>query len=480
LKRKDLLILLLLTLGALLVHGYHPWAEDAEIYVPGVEKTLHPELFPVNAQFFAAHAGSTFFPNLIATLVRLSHLPFDVALFILHVASIFLLLLACWQLIGRCFPDARARWAGVALIASLLTLPVAGTALYIFDQYLNPRNLAAFAAIFAIVNVIDKKYILAGLFLVFTAVIHPLMAVFAFSYCLLLVALEHLDPQFAALACLLPFGLSFDPPPAAYHLVALRHPFHYITRWEWYEWLGALAPILILWWFSRLARARRLPTLALLCRALVIYELIYLPPAVVLSSFARLEALARLQPMRSLFLLYILMFLFMGGFLGECVLKNRVWRWLALFVPLCAGMYTAQRVLFPASQHLEWPWVPPANPWSQAFVWARENTPADAIFALDPEHMDLPGEDEQGFRAIAQRSRLADAVRDGGAVSMFPAMTDEWFRQVQAQRGWKDLQAEDLHRLRVSFGVTWVVLRSPGVAGLDCPYHNSTVLVCRL
>jgi hypothetical protein len=201
---------------------------------------------------------------------------------------------------------------------------------------------------------------------------------------------------------------------------------------------------------------------------------------VVLSSFARLEALARLQPMRSLFLLYILMFLFMGGFLGEYVLKNRVWRWLALFVPLCAGMYTAQRALFSASQHLEWPWVAPANPWSQAFVWVRENTPADAIFALDPEHMDLPGEDEQGFRAIAQRSRLADAVRDAGAVSMFPAMADEWFRQVQAQRGWKDLQAEDLHRLRVSFGVTWVVLRSPGVAGLDCPYHNSSVLVCRL
>lgn len=479
-KRKDLLILLLLTLGALLVHGYHPWAEDAEIYVPGIQKTLHPEFFPFNSQFFASHAGSTFFPNGVASFVRLSHLPLGVALFVLHVASIYLLLLACWQLMSRCFPDAKARWAGVALIAALLTLPVAGTALYIFDQYLNPRNLAAFAAIFAIVNVIDKKYIAAGLFLVFTGAIHPLMAVFAFSYCVLLVALEHLDARFAALGCLLPFGLSLDPPPATYHLVALRHPFHYITRWQWYEWLGALAPIVILWWFSRLARSRNLPTLALLCRALVIYELIYLPPAVVLSSFARLEALARLQPMRSLFLLYILMFLFMGGFLGEYFLKNRVWRWLALFVPLCAGMFTAQRVLFPASQHLEWPWAAPANPWSQAFLWARDHTPTDALFALDPEHMDFPREDEQGFRAIAQRSRLADGVRDAGAVSMFPAMADEWFRQVQAQRGWKDFQAQDFQRLRTSFGVTWVVVQSPGVSGLDCPYRNSTVLVCRL
>jgi hypothetical protein len=30
-----------------LVSGYHPYAEDAEIYLPGVEKILHPELLCV-------------------------------------------------------------------------------------------------------------------------------------------------------------------------------------------------------------------------------------------------------------------------------------------------------------------------------------------------------------------------------------------------------------------------------------------------
>ncbi len=479
-KRKNLLILLLLTIGALLVHGYHPWAEDSELYLPGVEKTLHPELFPFNAQFFETHAGSTIFPNLVADLVRLSHLPLSVVLLVLHIASIFLFLLACFQLISRCFPDPKARWAGVALIAALLTLPVAGTALYILDQYVNPRNLAAFAAIFAIVKLIDKKYLQTGLWLILTAAIHPFMAVFVFSFCFLLIAFEHFDSHFATLACLLPFGLSLDPPSAAYHQAALTHPFHYITQWAWYEWLGVLAPILILWWFSRLARSKHLRNLDLLCRALIVYELIYLPPALVLSSFRRFEALARLQPMRCLFLLYILMFLFIGGFLGEYVLKNRASRWLALFVPLCAGMFLAQRSLFPADQHIEWPWAAPTNPWAQAFVWAREHTPADAIFALDPDVTNLPGEDEQGFRALAQRSRLADHGSDAGAVSMFPAMADEWFRQMQAQVRWKEFQAQDFQRLRTGFGVTWVVLQSPGVSGLDCPYGNSAVLVCRL
>jgi len=480
LKRKELLFLLLLTFGALLVHGYHPWAEDAEIYIPGVEKMLHPELFPFNAQFFEAHARSTFFPNLIAASVRLTHLPLATALFLWQLACIFLLLLACWEFSGRCFTDPRARWAGVSLIAALLTLPVAGTALYILDQYLNPRNLSAFAAVFAIVKVLDKKYVQAVLFLAFAAAIHPLMSAFAIYYCVLLVAMRQFDLRAGILASWLPFGLSFDPPPKAYHLIALTHPFHYITRWQWYEWLGAIAPLFILWWFSRVARSRGLANVDLICRALIIYEALCLPPAIVLSAFARFESLARLQPTRCLFLVYILMLLLMGGFVGECVLKGHVWRWLALFVPLCTGMFIAQRVLFRASAHIEWPGAAQKNPWAQAFEWVQQNTPIDAYFAMNPDYLDLPGADEQGFKDIALRSRMADNVRDSGAVSMFPAMTDEWFRQVQAQSGWKDFQRQDFLRLRAGYGVSWVVLQQPGVPDLDCPYRNQTVLVCRL
>ena len=47
-KWKDAGILLLLAFAAILVHGYHPGAEDAEIYLPGIEKRLDPSLFPAN------------------------------------------------------------------------------------------------------------------------------------------------------------------------------------------------------------------------------------------------------------------------------------------------------------------------------------------------------------------------------------------------------------------------------------------------
>lgn len=473
-------LLLLLTVGAVFVHGYHPFAEDAEIYLPGVEKILHPELFPFGAEFFQSHAHLTFFPNLIAASLRVTHLPLDAVLFTWQLLSIFLLLLAGWELSGKCFADAKARWAGVGLLAALLTLPVAGTGLYILDQYLNPRNLTAFAGIVAIGKVLDKKYAQAGLVLVISALIHPLMSVFAFSFCVLLVVMEKFGPRFAAFAALLPLGISFSPPSKAYHEVALSHPYFFLTRWAWYEWLGAVAPIVILWWFSRVARSRQWRNVELLCRALVIYQLIYTAAGLVLSIPASLEGLARLQPMRSLYLLYILLILFSGGLLAEYVLKNRVWRWLVLFVPLCAGMFTAQRALFPASAHVEWPGAASRNPWAQAFVWIRQNTPGSAIFALDPTLMNIQGEDENGFRAIAERSRTADEVKDSGAVTMFPQLADTWLQQVQAQKGWRGFQLKDFQRLQAAYGVNWVVLQPPGVSGLECPYHNEVVLVCRL
>ena len=43
---KDLLGLLLLTLAALLIHGYHLGVEDQAIYLPAIKHHLNPSLYP--------------------------------------------------------------------------------------------------------------------------------------------------------------------------------------------------------------------------------------------------------------------------------------------------------------------------------------------------------------------------------------------------------------------------------------------------
>jgi hypothetical protein len=485
-KLKTLGTLILLTAGALLVQGYHPCAEDAEIYIPGVEKILHPQLFPAWSEFFQFHAHLTFFPNLIALSVRLTHLPLSVALLAWQVASIFLLLLACWELSSLFFPAARARWGGVCLVAALLTTPVGGTALYLMDQYLNPRNLAAFACVFVVVRMLEKKYVRAFIWLVFAALVHPLMWVFPFSFCVLLFAMERFEGRstkmITARVSLLAFlAIPIAPLPSrAYQAVAKAHGYFYIQDWAWYELLGIVAPLALLWWFAWRARQQGWFVLERVGRALVVYGFVFTVAAMIVDLSARLEVLARLQPLRCLHLLYIVLFVMIGGFAGEYILRGRGWRWLLLFVPLCTGMFLAQSSLFPASAHIEWPGSEPKNPWAQAFVWIRKNTPTDARFALDPEYMHIAGEDEIGFRCLAERSRLADWVKDNGAVSMFPTLAAEWWRQVQAQTPWQSLHLEDLLRLKNQYGVNWVLLQQPGIPGIDCAFQNAAVRVCRV
>jgi hypothetical protein len=479
LTMKRMAGLLSLTALAVLIHGYHPYAEDAEIYFPGVLKTLDPSLFPANTEFFGQHAGHTLYPNLIAALVRLSHLPLAWVAFLAQIASLFLLLAGALHLAAALFEDERARWAAVALMGALLTLPVAGTALYIFDQYLNPRNLAAFAALFAVADVLYRKYLRALLWLGFAAAVHPLMASFVIAFCVLLVVLERYQPQALGFAALLPFGLTLDPPPVAYHEVALRQPSFYILRWHWYEWLGLIGPLFLFWWLARLARRRGVRNLELISRAMIPFLFLAFAASLVLSV-PRFEALARLQPLRCFALGYMVLMVAGGGLLGQHLLKDRAWRWLVLFVPLSLGMHWAQRQLFPASAHIEFPGVAARNPWAQAFDWIRDNTPTDALFALDPQHMDLPGEDEIGFRARAQRSMLADAVKDKGATTMFPPLAVKWLEQVDDQKNWKQFQKEDFERLRQKYGVNWIVVQQPGAPGLECPYENAAVRVCRI
>jgi hypothetical protein len=85
-----------------------------------------------------------------------------------------------------------------------------------------------------------------------------------------------------------------------------------------------------------------------------------------------------------------------------------------------------------------------------------------------------------GFRAVAERSMLADLVKDSGAVSLFPQLADEWRRQTQAASGWEKFQLTDFRKLAAQYPVTWILTTSPGPSGAICPYRNRDLAVCRI
>jgi hypothetical protein len=485
--RSSLLLLLLLATFAMLVQGYHPGLEDDAYYLAAIKQNLNPALFPHDADFFRVQFQATVFDKLIAFSLRWTHVPREWGILFWQWVVTFLVLWGCWRISRRCFAEVHAQWAAVTLAAVLLTLPVSGTGLTLTDQYLHPRALATALILAAIVAVLDARRLLAGALLTAAFFVHAIMAAFGASYCLFLLwkpaeRMETGQRRTATLAALLlPLGWIFEPASDAWRQAAATRPFYFVLRWHWYEWLGVVAPLALLWWFRALAQRRHSATMARLAERLVYFGVFQLAVALVMLLPARLERLRPLEPMRFLHLVYLLFVLLAGGLLGRYVLKRHAVRWLLLFVPLSAGMFYAQRQMYPATAHLELPGAAAhsANEWVQAFRWISRNTPVDSQFALDPRYMELPGEDYHGFRALAERSVLADEVKDAGMVARVPSLGPRWLREVDAQRGWRGFKRPDFLRLKAEFGVDWVVLTVPGVDGLPCPYRNAQVMVCR-
>ena len=91
------------------------------------------------------------------------------------------------------FKEARAQWAGVALVAAVFTLPVAGTALYMVDQHLHPRTMATALILLAVSWMMAGRRWQAAPLLVAAFVLHPIMATLGISFCFFL-WMAQLDP----------------------------------------------------------------------------------------------------------------------------------------------------------------------------------------------------------------------------------------------------------------------------------------------
>jgi hypothetical protein len=434
---------------------------------------------------------TTVFDTWMAAFVHRSGIPLASAEFLWQFLSLLFIVLAAWTIVRQLFKEAAAQWAGIAMLVAMFTLPVAGTALYIVDQYLHPRALATALILFAVSRILAGKRWQAAPLLALAFLLHPLMGAFGVSFCCVLALFEspHGNLDFlrkplarnaAPAVLLLPFGWMFGPPsPIWLDALGSRHWFR-LYQWTWYEWLGALGPLALFWLVARMARRQGQLKLARFSMAILVYGVFQQAVAMAILAPHSWIGLSALEPMRYLHLVYIFLTLVGGAYLGKFILKARVWRWAVFLLLVNGSMFLAQRQLFAGTEHVELPGLASANPWLQAFAWIRLHTPQDAYFALDPRYMAAPGEDYHGFRALAERSALADAIKDTSVVTKVPELGPEWKLQLDAQKGWTNFKLPDFERLKAQFGVNWVLVSYPQPAGLACRWHNSSLAVCQI
>jgi hypothetical protein len=487
---RNFLLILGFSIAGFLVMGYHPGIEDDTVYLSAVKSDLNPALYTQDADFFRVELQATLFDKWVATVVHWTHIPIPATELILQFASIVLIVFACWSIARRLFAEERAQWAGVALVTSMLTLPVAGTALYLADQHLHPRNVATALILLAISRIMAQKRWQAVPLLMLAFVLHPIMAALGVSFSIFL-TVAMLDPVHVwlrslrgSLAGVAPLGWLFEPPSTTWHDALKTRTYYFLFQWTWYEWLGALAPLFLFWVLWRVAIRRGETMLARFALAVFAYGIFQQGVALILASTPALVRLTPLQPMRYLHLVYYFLALAAGCLIGKYLLKAQgwaqVWRWALFLLVFNFGMYSSQRMLFAASQHLELPGRQPDNPWLQAFAWIRQNTPESAYFAVDPYYLAAPGEDYHSFRALAERSQLVDAIKDTSVVTQVPELGPLWEKQFTAQAGFPHFQLADFERLKSEFGVDWALVSYPQPAGLACRWHNASLAVCQI
>lgn len=490
-KRKPLPLvrLLGLTLAALLIQGYHLGVEDAEIYIPAAKNLLNPRLYPFGREFFLSHAHLSLFSPLLAMTARLTHLSMDWTIFVWYLGTLFAMLLACWMLVTACFESASARWTALLVMTSVMAMPATNTGLLLMDPYLTARSLSTPLTLFALAALLQRQYVRAGVFVLLVASFHPQMA----AYLAFLAVLQWMQvratrdveqpavPAMAAALVLLPDGFHFAPATGPYREALFSRDYFFLYNWTWYHWLGMLAPLAILAFFWRAKLRKTRPAFEQLSFLMIPFGLISIAAAIVLASSPSFEMFARLQPLRSFHLITIVFVLLFAGVLGEYLAERRPWLVAMLVVPLAAGMFVAARATYPNSPHIELPGMATSNPWLNTLRWIRHNTPEDAVFAVDARYFKDPPTDVHGFRAIAERSSLADYYKDSGVVSLFPDLAGEWKQMSSATEGLNHFTRSDFERLRRQYPqVGWTVIHGGAPQGLDCPYQRNGYAVCKL
>ncbi|MGH9795972.1 MAG: hypothetical protein ACRD5G_14480 [Candidatus Acidiferrales bacterium] len=474
---RDALLLVMLALGAVLLHGYHVGVQDQAIYLPAIKKQLEPALYPHDAEFFLSQTRWMLFDEAVAWAARVTG-SLEWVLLCGQSISVFLVLLGCLRLARVCFAEVEAQWAAVCTVAAMLSLPATGTLIPLVDNYFHPRGLAT-AAILLVwpAALLGQPWWIAGVALALP--FHPMMALTG-GFHLLVQWWKPRGRLALALAIpLLALMPQFATESEAWRAVLESRRHFFLLRWTWYEWVGVIVPVAFLWWTWRRSK-NTMPQRAHVAARLLVATGAGVAVALLISILPGLERLLLAQPMRVLHLTYIFFFLLLGGWIGQAWLGRRPLRWLVFFAPVCAVMFYVQLRTFEGSAHVDWPGAQPRNAWVRAFTWARENTPSDAKFALDPNYMQQPGEDYFGFRAFAERSALADNVKDRAVAALAPDLAAAWQEQTSDLAGWEDFSRDDFLRLRRKYGVTWAVTEASASPNLPCPYSNHAVRVCRI
>jgi hypothetical protein len=415
--------LLLATLNSA---GYRYGASDQAFYIPAVLLQLNPSLFPRDRAVLAAQAPLTGADEIVAAVVRATHLSVPAACAVLHLLTLILIASAALAVARVVY---RTSWAGVALLAALTlrhAVPDSGT--NTLEGYFHPRQLAFGLGVLAVAVFLRRRPAAAGLVLAGAAALHPTTAMW-FAICIgvaAFVADRALRPALSIAAALAAaaaaWAVTAGPLAArvtimddAWLAALAGKDYIFPLRWSWDAWLINLAYAPAILWMYRARERAGLTTpqergLVAGCLALVAVFAVAVP-----LTAARVALAVQLQPGRVFLVLDFLTVVYAVWWLGEgASARLRRAQWLTAAVVLASVVRAGYQklVLFPdrpvAQVYVR------DDDWGRVMAWAQTTDVASGWLA-DPLHAAVYG---TSLRLAGHRDVLVEAFKDA-ALGMY-------------------------------------------------------------
>jgi len=185
-----ILFLLLITILGLLINGYHYDTVDHALYIPMIDRTLEPALFPNDYLFDEPSEEYNFWLPIVTLLARL--FPLEWIFFVGYVLTRFGLFWAIYHLSLNLF--GRRGAAALAVLLLILPKPIGGTATATQDTFFTLRSTAMPIAIAFLIPYFRGRLVLTAIICGIAFIIHPITTIpliFLLIYRLLIAVVRH-------------------------------------------------------------------------------------------------------------------------------------------------------------------------------------------------------------------------------------------------------------------------------------------------
>lgn len=502
---KHYLVILLSSIAAIASHGYQFAVSDQEIFIPYILKWQDPSLFQNDLLFSQPSANASLFYPVFGFLARFADLQ---SIFSLgYLLFQFFFFLAIYRLSFVILKDRKLAY--LALLPFFLPKFIGGTATFTFDTFFGYRSVGVVFMVLHLSYLLEKRFQKAAIFALISAVFHPLSIIPIILLFPLIFIKENFKIKKSAILLIALLVLSvillfanFLPRDNTWlSIIKFRDDYLFLSAWSIRAWLAAALYTSLLFILLRSMKPQiRSPVLLVVIISFSLFVTNYLILEIIKTPFiAQLQLVRAISPIAyislaispllltfqrpilkilgvfsfiflclNFFNIYLIVFLIFGlmFFMGNNFLsKNLSYRIILMLVMFIFIIFTIKNfsdsktvIQFPKQK----------DDWIALQLWAKNNTPRDAIFLVPPK--------QTGFRIFSQRP-IAGDIKDGAVVMYSPTFAYMWFSIITDIENYLELTNEDFLKLKEKYNFNYIVTTNEQYIYLPTIYKNNSYSV---